>query len=80
MYGGSDAIRWTRRQVMTSTAAGAAVVVLVAGLAVVLGASVLRLELLLGATSPPANAGGNEVERHDVRRANATYASPRRLS
>ena len=53
MYSGSDTIRWTRRQVMMAAAAGAAVVVLAAGLAVVLGASVLWLVLLLGATSPP---------------------------
>lgn len=54
LYGGGDAARWTRGQVVTAAAAATAGTTLVLGLTVVLGLSVLWLAVLLAATSPPA--------------------------
>lgn len=56
-YGSGDrteGARWTRKQVVVASAVGSAATILVVGLTVELGSSVLWLTLLVAAGSPPA--------------------------
>ncbi len=72
LYGGGDAARWTRGQVVTAAAAATAAITLVLGLTAVLGLSVLWVAVLLAATSPPA------VHWYGVRLGTSTPIAPQR--